>query len=363
MSDRVPHFLDGGGKAAAEILAFDWSNSPLGCLEEWPASLKTAVGMMLASLFPKAIFWGPQHIMLHNDAFRVIMGAKPAAIGHPMSEIWSEIWDEVRPIAERAMQGDATFLEDLPLTIERGPHPELCYFTFCYSPIRDENGRVAGFIDTVIETTGKVEGKQALQTQNAELAHRIQNTLAIVASIARQTLRAAPDTDAAWDVLSARLSALAETHNLLRAGPHTRAEIGEVVRAALRPHGGDLDRFDLVGPQIMVPERQALALSLAVNELATNAIKHGALSDDRGRIFIGWDVTGDSADQLLHFNWAERGGPPVQPPSRRSFGTRLIEEVVPNDFGGEAMLMFLPEGVSYQLTGSVRWFGDTGSVA
>jgi hypothetical protein len=173
MSDRVPHFLDGGGKAAAEILAFDWSNSPLGCLEEWPASLKTAVGMMLASLFPKAIFWGPQHIMLHNDAFRVIMGAKPAAIGHPMREIWSEIWDEIRPIAESAMQGEATFLEDMPLTIERGPHPELCYFTFCYSPIRDENGRVAGFIDTVIETTGKVEGKQALQTQNAELAHRI----------------------------------------------------------------------------------------------------------------------------------------------------------------------------------------------
>ncbi len=216
-----------------------------------------------------------------------------------------------------------------------------------------------GFINTVIETTATVEAEQSLKVQNAELAHRIQNTLAIVASIARQTLRAAADTDQAWTVLSNRLGALAETHNLLRAGPHTRAEIGEVVRSALRPHAGDLARFDLTGPQVMLPERQALALSLAVNELATNAIKHGALASDSGRISIGWAVGGPESDQRIDFRWAERGGRPVEPPQRRSFGRRLIEEVVPTDFSGTATLAFPPEGVTYELTGSIRAMDET----
>lgn len=355
---RSPHFLDGGGDATDEILSVDWSATSLGPIEDWPISLKTAVGMMVSSRFPKAIFWGPDLLMLYNDAFRPILGNKPKATGRPMREIWAEIWPQVGPIAERAMRGEATFLKDMQLEIDRGEFPEQCYFTFCYSPIRDEAGRVGGFIDTVIETTGTVEAEHALRVQNAELSHRIQNTLAIVASIARQTLRSAKTPGAAWEVLSDRLRALAETHNLLKPGRKSRAAISDVVRAALRPHGGDSVQFEVSGPLIEIPERQALALSLAVNELATNAVKHGALSVEGGRIAVAWGFVDDGGSRRLRFQWRERGGPTVMPPQRRSFGTTLIQDVVPQDFGGEARIDYAPLGLVYELSCDVKRLDD-----
>src|SRR5690606_32773955 len=118
------------------------SMNDLGPLEGWPSALKIALGMALNSKFPKCILWGPQLITLHNDAFRPILGAKPPALGQPFSEVWSEAWHEIGPIAERAYAGEATFIENFPLEIERHGYPEQCYFTFCYSPIRDENGIV-----------------------------------------------------------------------------------------------------------------------------------------------------------------------------------------------------------------------------
>jgi hypothetical protein len=112
--------------------------------------------MMLASRFPIYLVWGPRLITIYNDAFRPLLGAKPEALGRPFSEVWSEAWEEIGPIAERAFAGEATFIEDFPLTVERNGYPEEAFFTFCYSPVRDEVGRVAGFLDTVVETTAKV---------------------------------------------------------------------------------------------------------------------------------------------------------------------------------------------------------------
>src|SRR5690606_13591319 len=95
------HFLDGGGEMAEAIRSYDWSMNDLGPLERWPSALKIALGMALNSKFPKCILWGPQLITLHNDAFRPILGAKPLALGQPFSEVWSEAWHEIGPIAER----------------------------------------------------------------------------------------------------------------------------------------------------------------------------------------------------------------------------------------------------------------------
>ncbi len=152
-----------GGAMGARVRAHDWAATPLGPLEAWPPSLRTAVGMVLGSKFPACLVWGPHLTTIHNDAFRPILGAKPEALGRPFSEVWSEAWHEIGPIAGRALAGEATFIEDFPLAVERGGHPEEAFFTFCYSPVRDEAGRVAGFLDTVVETTGKVlaERRQA----------------------------------------------------------------------------------------------------------------------------------------------------------------------------------------------------------
>ena len=140
----------------ALMRAHNWAVTPLGPLEVWPQSLRTAVGMVLGSRFPACLVWGPHLITIYSDAYRPIFGDKPEALGQPFNEVWREAWRQVGPIAERAFAGEATFLEDFPLTVVRNGDPEEAFFTFCYSPVRDETGQVAGFLDTVVETTGKV---------------------------------------------------------------------------------------------------------------------------------------------------------------------------------------------------------------
>lgn len=149
-------WLQDNGEMAGQIRRHDWANSPLGPLENWPDVLKTTVSLSLASHFPQAIVWGPQLITLYNDAFVPILGDKPHALGRPFSDIWKEAWHEISPIAEAAYAGQATYIENFALKIERGNGPEQAFFTFCYSPIRDSLGNVVGMLDTVTETTQTV---------------------------------------------------------------------------------------------------------------------------------------------------------------------------------------------------------------
>lgn len=340
-------FLNGGGAAAEKIRAIDWTGHELGPMPDWPDALKIALGMMLYSRFPKALAWGPSRTTFYNDAFRPILGDKPEAMGQPFDQVWAEAWDQIGPIADRAMAGEATFIEDFPLVIDRHGYPEACNFTFCFSPVPDGQGEVLGMIDTVIETTGKVEAERQMAILNAELAHRIKNTLAIIGGIARQTLRAAATPEAAWAVFSDRLGALARTHEVLTGGPASDARIDDIVRGALSPHVGADPRVTLDGPPIRLNEKRALALSLAINELATNAMKYGALSVPEGQVSIRWKSARGEGGAL---EWTESGGPPVAPPDRRSFGTVLLEQVVPQDFGGTGTLSFEPAGLTYRLT-------------
>lgn len=158
----MAQWLTGNEQMVQRIRAYDWAATPLGPLEDWPDVLKTAVALSQGSRFPQAIVWGPDLITLHNDAFTPILGNKPSALGRPFSEVWSEAWEEIRAIAEAAFAGQATYLEDFPLVVERSGRPELAYFTFCYSPIRDHAGQVVGMLDTVTETTATVQANQRL---------------------------------------------------------------------------------------------------------------------------------------------------------------------------------------------------------
>ncbi|MCK6191039.1 MULTISPECIES: GAF domain-containing protein [unclassified Pseudomonas] len=150
------NWLQSSSDMAERVRQHDWASTPLGPLEQWPDVLKTTVALCFASSFPKAIIWGPNLITLYNDAFIPILGDKPYALGRPFSEVWSEVWDDISPICDAAFQGHATYIENFPLVIERGHAPEQAYFTFCYSPIRDPQGRVVGMLDTVTETTATV---------------------------------------------------------------------------------------------------------------------------------------------------------------------------------------------------------------
>ena len=153
---RLSTFDAGGGSMGAKVRAFDWAATPLGPISGWSGALRITVDQMLASKFPACLFWGEDLIAIYNDGYEVILGAKPEALGQPMRVTWAEAWPGLQPIAEKALAGESTFIEDFPLAIDRSGSLEEAYFTFNYGPIFDEHGVVVGMLDTVVETTDKV---------------------------------------------------------------------------------------------------------------------------------------------------------------------------------------------------------------
>ncbi|MFK8331505.1 ATP-binding protein [Pseudomonas sp. BJa5] len=145
------------GGMSEKIGAHDWGKTPLGPLQTWPAVLRIAVDMMLASRFPGCLVWGPQMVTLYNDAFKPVLGARPEALGCSFDEVWAESWDSLGAMVFRAYSGEAIFVENFPLMSERNGTLEKAYLTFCFSPVRDESGEVAGFLETVIDTTASIE--------------------------------------------------------------------------------------------------------------------------------------------------------------------------------------------------------------
>ena len=163
-------FLAGGGKTGALMRAHDWSESPLGPPDTWPQSLRTVVSLLLQSQFPMFVAWGPDLGFLYNDPYAEILGAKhPRALGRRFYDIWSEIWPDISPLIDAAMAGHATYHEDLPLLMNRKGYDEQTWFTFSYSPVRDESGKVAGIFCACSETTQKVLVERAMRESEARL--------------------------------------------------------------------------------------------------------------------------------------------------------------------------------------------------
>ncbi|MBB3018364.1 PAS domain S-box-containing protein [Microvirga lupini] len=179
-----------------------------------------------------------------------------------------------------------------------------------------------------------------------ELNHRVKNTLATVQSIAAQTLRNAPTMQEAKEAFEGRLMALARAHDVLTTENWEGAELKDVVAEALAPYRSfGEDRLTATGPEVRLLPRIALALSMALQELTTNAVKHGALSNATGRVDIVWDVTRAEHASRLHLRWQESGGPPVRTPTRQGFGSRLIERSLARELNGDVQITFHPGGV------------------
>ena len=160
-------FLAGGGGMGSLIRKHDWSHTPLGPIQQWPHGLKTSVSLMLNSQHPMWIGWGPMMTFLYNDAYLSVLGlAKhPWALGRPAPEVWAEIWDVCGPLADRVFaKGEASFVDDVRLFMNRGDFIEETYYSFSYSPIRDEFGKVRGLFCPSTEVTAKIIGARRLRT-------------------------------------------------------------------------------------------------------------------------------------------------------------------------------------------------------
>jgi two-component sensor histidine kinase len=194
------------------------------------------------------------------------------------------------------------------------------------------------------DLTDRKQGEELQRLLLNELNHRIKNTLATVQALAAQTLRAARDLPSAREALEHRIHSMAQAHDLLTLRAWRGANLADVVTRAL-------DAFTpaqvkVSGTAIDVSPKHALALSLALHELGTNAVKYGALSRPEGRVRVEWGVE----DGLLQLHWEESGGPLVSPPTHKGFGSQLLEALVTGDLGGDTKLNYDPSGVRCSIT-------------
>ncbi|TNC08802.1 PAS domain S-box protein [Methylobacterium terricola] len=223
---------------------------------------------------------------------------------------------------------------------------------------KDAEGQTVGAVVAVSDISQRKAAEVQQDLLNRELSHRMKNTLAIVQAIATQTLRNARGLDEARDALSARLVTLGKAHDMLLTGQGESADVRAVIEGALELHDDGKGRFILDGPALRVGGSAALSLALMTHELATNAAKYGALRTPKGRVRIDWTITGDPGLETVQLRWQESGGPPVVPPTRRGFGSRLIERGLAGAVGGEVVTDYPPEGVICTLTAPLAGFLD-----
>src|SRR5438270_3373724 len=154
---RPQDWLVGGGEMGKLVRSMDWGATPLGPIESWPQSLRTTVSLCLASNFPISLAWGPQHVQIYNDGYWPICGGKhPNSMGQDFSECWASAWPAIGAAFERALSGETSYLENQRMFLDRNGYLEETFFTFSFSPIRDETGGVGGLFHPVTETTAKM---------------------------------------------------------------------------------------------------------------------------------------------------------------------------------------------------------------
>jgi two-component sensor histidine kinase len=225
------------------------------------------------------------------------------------------------------------------------------YWDVTVSPIRGADGKPSQILSISRDVTIQHELEQRQNWLASELAHRIKNTLAVVIAISNQTLRGKEDPKTERDALTSRLIALSDAQDLLTESSWRAAPIRMVIEGALAPYRPGQGRIHLSGPDFDLEWKQALALALAIHELATNAIKYGALSEEVGRIDIDWKRTASSEGvPAFALEWRESDGPPVIQPKSKGFGSRLIEGLLAKDFGGSVSLTYAPAGFECRLT-------------
>ncbi len=245
-----------------------------------------------------------------------------------------------------ANRGDGTAARQAEYRIRRADTGEIRWLARHIEFIHDAEGRPVKMFGVMRDITDAKEAEARQRLLSHELAHRIKNILATVLAIASQTLRG-NDMATARTLLTQRLQALGVAHDLLNRGQWITAPIHEVVETALAPFRPG--RIEVEGPQVAIGPRRALSLTLAVNELATNALKYGALSGN-GTARLEWArETGADGTPVLVLTWSETNGPPVSPPERRGFGRMLLERVLAGDFDGEVRVDFSPSGVRCRL--------------
>jgi two-component system CheB/CheR fusion protein len=218
------------------------------------------------------------------------------------------------------------------------------HFLTSMRPYRSSDGSTVGVVATFVDVTSLTEAEAHQKVLIAELNHRVKNMLAIAVALTRQTAKGAQSVPAFTESLVARLESMARAYELLSREAWTAARVDDLVTqelAAFQSH-----QVEVEGPEVTAPPKQALSLAMIVHELATNAVKYGALSAGAGKISVGWRLTQGETGQRLRLDWRESGGPPPRAPHRNGFGLNLVERETVHGLGGSARIELEPEGLS-----------------
>ncbi|RYE35540.1 MAG: PAS domain S-box protein [Hyphomicrobiales bacterium] len=254
-----------------------------------------------------------------------------------------------------AVQGTATIYE-AEYRIIRPSDGQVRWIAATAQIERDEGGEPLRLIGAHLDVTARKEAEAEQRLLMQELAHRVKNTMAMIQALASQTLRNAGTLEAAREIFNARLAALARAHDLLVGGRRADASVHDIAKSIIALQG-DPARFSIKGDNIVLGPKAALALTLILHELTTNAVKYGALSNTTGIVSLSWSVAEIEGVRQFRLRWCESGGPPVMPPSRKGFGSRLIERSFPAARTGTASA-YLPDGLVFTLDAPFDALGD-----
>lgn len=281
-----------------------------------------------------------------NAGAETIFGYTAAeAIGQPFSIlIPPDQSDDVPQILDKVKRGERVEHFEIDRVRKDGKQIDV---SLTHSPVKDSSGRIVAASTIAREFTERKLAEEHRNLLVAELDHRIKNTLAIISSLVAQTAKSADSAEHFAQIITGRIQALGRVHNLLNAHRQGHAELYDMVAGELAAYSsGKEDRIRVAGKErICLTAKTAQTLSMAVHELCTNAAKYGALSTSTGQVEVKWRVTNSTHEPILSIEWIESGGPPVAPPTRRGFGSELIERLVQYELQAKVHRDFAIRGV------------------
>ncbi|HUI21139.1 MAG TPA: HWE histidine kinase domain-containing protein [Methylocella sp.] len=292
---------------------------------------------------------GPELVFeLVNIAFSMLAGGRDL-IGKTLREGLPESEGQDYPaILENIFRtGEVYVGRKMRILLQDAPDCEVeeHYIDFVAQPILGANGEVSGIFIEGNDVTDHVKTEQRQALLIRELHHRVRNTLATVQGVMNTTAKTSLNIEEFQEAFSGRISSLAKTHAVMTEQLHQSVSFHQLLAQELGPYSDDQGlRIRLSGPAIDLPSQIAVPLGMAVHELTTNAVRHGALSKEEGRIEVGWDLMEKDGECALLCEWNEFAGPPVTPPSRDGFGSMLLKRVLSQQIRAEVKVDFAPEG-------------------
>jgi PAS domain S-box-containing protein len=285
-----------------------------------------------------------------NRGAQILFGYTAAEmIGKPITLlIPAHLQSEEPKILDRIRRGERVEHYD---TVRVRKNGEFIDISLSVSPVRDADGNIVGASKIARDITDRKRSADRQDLLTREIQHRTKNLFAVVQAVVARSMADKLTVEDARSAVLSRLQSLAQTHAMLVDTEWQGADIADVVRMEMSPYA---ERTTSRGPSIFLNAKAAQNFALALHELATNAVKYGALSNPGGQVSVSWGVLRENGEALFTFRWQERGGPPVAPPERKGFGSVVLEHIMAEYVDTRRELTYAPDGVVYDLAGSLE---------